>query len=234
MTFMAIRKFVRGSGMTETTFHAVTIHPGAETSEETAAFIDILKDFGGGFEANSGRALEEISRAILGECGIVSRRFSLPDGRGAMNSWFKVAEHFDHEWDSLVGFAARVMDLLDDVRAAIDAGNADLAARRALTLGGVATEAATKFHFEQDWKIGHGNAERLRATAAQANTQRQAERAQEWDRWNVEAAVVWASNPSFSDSAVARILKARLNLPDSIQTIRKRIIRPDTKVGKAG
>jgi hypothetical protein len=75
---------------------------------------------------------------------------------------------------------------------------------------------------------GKSNVVQLKENTGQVNKERHDTRAREWKKWNEVAAEVWAVNPRLSKSAVATIVKSRLDPTDEVDTISRRLKKPRT------
>lgn len=71
------------------------------------------------------------------------------------------------------------------------------------------------------------SARKLVDSAQSTNRKRKAERATDHARWQNVANNIWAKDPNLTKNAVARIVKSRLGLAESIKTIAPRLIKTD-------
>jgi hypothetical protein len=102
----------------------------------------------------------------------------------------------------------------------------------AMKLGALIELARLKFgslEWERYALTGKKNADALRDGAARSNKSRSQDRADVWRQWNCEAKKIWSAKPDLTKASVAELVKKRLELRESSDTIARRL----KKVGKA-
>jgi hypothetical protein len=123
--------------------------------------------------------------------------------------------------DSPVGYAGRILRLIEITKGKIARGDADEAARTAVQIGRLCTEAYMKAVWEKHALRGESNAARLKAVAARANKKRQ-ERARALEAKH--QAMAADMNPHLSARALGRRIAAKAG--GNPNTIRRRKIKP--------
>ena len=112
------------------------------------------------------------------------------------------------------GDIERVRDMIASVRRFFDAGDFILAAGASNVL----EQHINRPLIETGIKM-----RAAREHISVANATRHDARTPVWALWQNEAKEIWNTNPNFSKTAVASNIKQKLNLNDSVRTIRQRI-----------
>ena len=106
------------------------------------------------------------------------------------------------EPDSPEGYARRILRLIEITKEEIARGDADEAARTAVDIGRLCTEAHIKGVWEDSLR-GEANASALKAAAARANKKKQARAQPRRAKWQAMADDLWARNQHRSARDVA-------------------------------
>jgi len=150
------------------------------------------------------KVVERWARDVLVKAG--HKASELDDTRTLLLVAQKADE--DGNADSDQDFAARILELIIRVRAAIEAGRTrDATTMDAVRLGELIERHDTKMLHEPTWGIGYKQRGNLKDARERSNAKRQASSKKEWGRWNVEAAQIWKERADLKPSAVARIIK---------------------------
>lgn len=234
---MAVKSSYRGDGITR--HETFTWQVGDEGDPKVAAIIEA-------------RTLEGMLNLIERECFEVMREADLPDYYGSWNfneagewnnppsidnclaGWkianthWPLAEAKGYNEDSPAGFAARILQQVIFIRRAWQSDSRkDHAALQAIHLGYLRAEMQIKRESEPAWATGSRQRETLSESRERGNMRRRASADIKHGGWQELANDIWASNHSLTKSSVARIIKQRLKLSDSINTIRQKLKKPD-------
>ena len=125
--------------------------------------------------------------------------------------------------DSTEAYAKRILRLIDLTRAGIARGDADEAARMAVDIGRLCTEAYMKGKWEKHAMRGADNASTLKAAAARANKEKQGGATSRHATWQAMAKDLWARNKYLSKTDVAGIIASKVG--GNPNTIRRKITR---------
>ena len=122
------------------------------------------------------------------------------------------------EEDSLEDFAQQILRHINLVRAAISGGDADRAARLAVDVGRLCTEAEMKEGWESHALRGYKNAASLREVAQRENRKRKSAAEGRFKQWQAAADRIWAKNKTLSNSRVSQMVgKETGDKPDTIR-----------------
>src|SRR5262249_26386150 len=120
--------------------------------------------------------------------------------------------------DSIEDYAKRILRMIDLTKAAIARDDADGAARMAVGVGRLATEACMKGLWERHAVSGGKNAPTLKTVRGRANKIRQDEATPRWEMWKAMAGQTWAANRHLSKTDVAKHIAAKIGgNPDTIR-----------------
>jgi hypothetical protein len=125
--------------------------------------------------------------------------------------------------ESVEDYAKRILRMIELTKAATARGEADEAARMALDVGRLTTEAKIKGLWEQHALRGEKNASNLRTVTRRANKIRQEKATPRLETWQAMADQMWAANSHLSKTDVATRIADKIGgNPD---TIRRKICR---------
>ena len=125
--------------------------------------------------------------------------------------------------DSIENYAKRILRMIDLTKAAIARGNADEAARMAVDVGRLVTEAKIKGSWERHALRGEKNASTLRTVTCRTNKIRQDEATSRLETWQAMADQLWAANSHLSKADVAA--RIAIKVGGNPNTIRRKIRR---------
>jgi hypothetical protein len=125
--------------------------------------------------------------------------------------------------DSAEDYARRISRLIDLTKTNIARGDADGAARMAVDVGRLCTEAHMKGLWERHALRGAKNALTLKAAARGANQTRQGDAKQCQAMWQAMANDIWAQNKHLSAADVAGSIASKVG--GNRNTIRRKITR---------
>lgn len=147
---------------------------------------------------------------------------------GFANEIWPIAKAVGHEYDSVIGFAARMLSDVVALRRSRQQGDHERTAMFASYLMVKRAEQRIKLEREKAWKTGKKQTDTLTEQRERGNSQRQRARETEWNRWNEEATRVLQANPRLkSRSAIAALIIKRLDLSESVNTVRARLKKVD-------
>jgi hypothetical protein len=127
------------------------------------------------------------------------------------------------ERDSPEDYAERILFTIRQTKAFINRDEAERAARSALDLGKLITEANLKGRWEKPALFGATNLSALKTGGAAENLEKKRKAQRQHAKWQAEADQILAKNPHFSKSRVAKILADRHG--ENFDTIRRKIHR---------
>ena len=133
------------------------------------------------------------------------------------------AESGPFEPDSVEHYAERIVRAIEATCSYIAANDADSAARAALDVGRLVTEASMKHRWERPALRGAKTAAALNKAASSTNRERSNEAERRYEEWQATAESLWTKNEYLSVASVAEIISKRTRIPAS--TIRHRIVR---------
>jgi hypothetical protein len=125
--------------------------------------------------------------------------------------------------DSIEDYAKRILRMIDLTRAATARGDADEAARMAVDVGRLITEAKIKGSWERHALRGEKTASTLRTVTRRANKIRQDEAIARLETWQAMADQAWAANRHLSKPDVAKHIAVKVG--GNPGTIRRKIRR---------
>ena len=123
--------------------------------------------------------------------------------------------------DSVEDYAKRILIAIRQTKACIARQEAENAARCALTVGRLITEANIKGRWEPHALRGKKNASVLKGATSRTNEKRSAEAKQQYATWQAMADKSWELNPHLSNTDVGEIIAAKLG--GNSGTIRRKI-----------
>lgn len=202
---MAKQRKVIGSGITA---RAVESYSGDDMAP---AFVAFAKQWNAALTEANGSAFHAV---VLDTERACRRILAAPDAG-------------PHEADN---FAARILRAIETTRSHVARGDADAAARAAIEIGTLCTEARIKGLWETHALRGEKLATRLKANTARKNTTAKAEAARRYASWQAMADRAWAQNKYLSAADIGWLIARELGGDaDTIRrnagTIRRKITR---------
>ncbi|OHT18885.1 hypothetical protein [Edaphosphingomonas haloaromaticamans] len=146
-------------------------------------------------------------------------------GWSIANTHWPIAEARGFGLDSVVGFAARMLQQIVLIKRATNPEQAGWVALQSYFLGIMRAEMRIKLEHEPKWRTGVKQHETLSDTRTRANDQRRAKARQVHSAWQEEADKIWAKRRGLTKAAVAEIIcKLR---GGKVNTIRQALKKPD-------
>jgi hypothetical protein len=170
-----------------------------------------------------------------GGAGVVARRWNaaLAEGGGQFGAAIHEQERAcrrildgaapPFKPDSIEWWAWRILRAIDATRSHIARGDADEAARMAVDVGRLITEAKIKGSWERHALRGEKTASTLRTVTRRANKIRQDEAIARLETWQAMADQAWAANRHLSKTDVAKHIAVKVG--GNPGTIRRKIRR---------
>jgi hypothetical protein len=139
-------------------------------------------------------------------------------------------ERVFERWHGAGWFSREILACIKEIERARERGQFEEACRASAKMAELATAVRIKRAFDPDVETGIKIRDALASRRNRANEGRREAAKPRHELWQFEANNVWSERPTLSKSAVATIIRARLNEPASIRTIRgaiRKLATPD-------